>query len=897
MKKIHKKIISFFLILAISSFFSPASASAEVNWMASPDFISQSLDQMLKKFGVQEEAITEQSQKANVMSKKMLSPEVFLTFSPVNPVPGEKVTAISQPVNFGNQGDSMYYTWYLKHKGDDSQDLDNDGDISIEDYKIEAMRILASDDFEGSEAEVDTDDDGYRAVMGGDDQRNVGEEPHCFFHDTESGADYEFPECNQHLFPNAPGHETGDNDFGLDEETFWKTDPEDDDTADLGKHDEATLSGLGQKSFTWTYQEGDEIGVAIEGIHFIPTDYDDASYKVMWGITKNKCDLNDDALDDPAEGGENAPIVDPEFWPDCADGCDFTRTVTKSSTSYEQAPSSSYQIGTTTNTIKTETIHLSTRIIYGGEMTEGTGSFGAEIGEYSPPENEECYPPEVDDISADWGITDRSCCPPGSGDCSVVSSSTETTASESSMEPGQTEEEGNLFVMSIDEFNECLLQNFVNPAEGGGKFKKINVVLTYSPKNPINDPTGNTSDKVVVESTIDNANDGEFLYYKWEVFYGESTAGPWEALPREALDGVGETMGLGVKNLEFNLKFPEGIAYLKVKLTVSESAYNGERKGHSDVIIPVSTNLNNLRVYEANISDDLALSPGEQKCLLDGQTINDPVCEVAKNQILAIEVNDPNLTDFLWKIGGESFTYKYNEAGSATNPAYFPVTTEVGENFTVSLSATNRETGQKLNLSQTFKVVDPKITITSQNEGSVVPELLGFYTDTDNVAWPDYSEKEFETLEGSDISLQAEFTADTPPDDRIQWFVDGATYGTGDTLTFPATKPIGSSYSVTVSSLYTQDNNTAKALSNYWNISYDGLYEKTITGELSINTVGTIAEEQTAKNNIKKFLASLTSGFPIYLSFLFRIVLTTGLLLFSFRVIFVLLPKARKEEI
>ena len=110
----------------------------------------------------------------NVSDTKKLAPEVSLFFNPSDPKEGEKITARAFPVYFSNTEASLYYGWYLKHKGcdlkknvTDKEILDlcnasdpdrgtdkreNPGDITIEDWKIEATRIIAQNGYAGPSA-------------------------------------------------------------------------------------------------------------------------------------------------------------------------------------------------------------------------------------------------------------------------------------------------------------------------------------------------------------------------------------------------------------------------------------------------------------------------------------------------------------------------------------------------------------------------------------------------------------------------------------------------------------------------------------------------------------------------------------------------------------------------
>lgn len=96
----------------------------------------------------------------------------------------------------------------------------------------------------------------------------------------------------QHLFPQVSGQTSGDGSFGADEERFWGTNPNDPDTADNNNKDEANIVGLGQDTFSWTYDSGDKVGVAIEGTSMITTKHDDSSSYVMWAFSKNNCPIS-----------------------------------------------------------------------------------------------------------------------------------------------------------------------------------------------------------------------------------------------------------------------------------------------------------------------------------------------------------------------------------------------------------------------------------------------------------------------------------------------------------------------------------------------------------------------------------------------------------------------------
>lgn len=92
--------------------------------------------------------------------------------------------------------------------------------------------------------------------------------------------------CNEeiHLFPNSfgaadsgvgqGGFITGDGEFGEAEERFWGTNPQNASSVNEDLNDEMLIAGKGLMEFTWEYQEGDEIGVVVEGLAIGSTQHD-----------------------------------------------------------------------------------------------------------------------------------------------------------------------------------------------------------------------------------------------------------------------------------------------------------------------------------------------------------------------------------------------------------------------------------------------------------------------------------------------------------------------------------------------------------------------------------------------------------------------------------------------
>ncbi len=847
----------------------------------SPSQVARQLEQ---RYHLNLQSMQNQGENFNIADTKKMAPQVTLSFSPVAPQIGEKITATASPLYFSTATESMYFTWYLKHNssgGDDgrgNRDHNNDGDVDIEDYKIEAMRLIANAGFNSANANYGTnvnDNDGYRAYFGGNDRNEMPD--HCYIHDFSSGKNYELmgstysynvtcpagsypvcaetnstidfggstsgercskldespycseaeipvcssgtaycsaintdpidssascstsaniistPTCNRsgrsggsrcrHLFPNAPGYDTGDNSFSRGEERFWRTNPEDPDTANNGNKDEANVAGLGQFSLSWNYQPGDKVGVVAEGVSNFPTKYDDSSQMVMWAFPKNDCE------------------------------------------------------------------------------PENTGSMTRNIKGYN-----------------------------------VVIPTAEK------------------------DLDDCLEDNLVDPLEEGN-FPKMEVALSYEPKNPINDSSGNNNDELVVNSSVSGATDNRFLNYRWTVSRNDEISlddADWEIYTKAELDAldVGTIQGIGVSALKLKMKFASPPRYLKVSLSVSESI-NARKtaEGRSSVIIPVFSTSNRIRAYPVNVSSSLNLSlrsgAGSEICT---SSLNRVICPIVKNELVGLTVSEGNLTDFLWTLDGAPFPLAnvscslgecVSATGAATNVAYFPVLKEKGERYDIGLTAVDSRTGQKIVLSRTFEVVDPRVKIVSADNNAARPLLLGNYIDLNGTSWPDYSEDDFDGLTGSSIVLSPQI--DIPLVENLTWYIDGfemnshnlSAFGASvnpdnNNLTFPALKNIGESYTVGVRGLYTQDNNTKRYLNEYWGVQLNEFYETPVEDAVDIAMAGSFASQTTGGS--PKVLATLVAGIPGYIAFLFRIILTTALILVSAWIFMSLTPQKNTDE-
>jgi hypothetical protein len=915
------------------------------------------VDTVFSELGVDKEEVQNAMKTVSVSRRKVNPPTVSLTFDPTDPIPGEKVTVTAMPTYFMNTTKNLYFTWYIKSKQcEDSAnrakcDLDTDGDVDIEDYKIKAARLLANNDFVWQPEDTvysqdnhkDSNTDGYVSVFGGDDQREKSE--HCFVHDVASGDNYEMETC-KHLFPNAPGNETGDGEFGREEEKFWHTDPNNKDTASTGNTDEANVAGLGENTVSFTYAAGDKIGVAVEGVAVQPTQEEDSSYMTMWALTKNKCDPTHDE-DNAGYPKTTGPTATPyaNMNGDVATAnYTTTRTVT---TVQEIVPDTQVNDNATIRT-KTTTRTVITRI-------------------------DPLDPSTIIPVSDTTAYT--STCPASTtelGGSISEDGHTYTCTGSDVYQQGLT-----ITDMDSDDLNACLESNLITPAEGGGTTEKLDVSLSYLPENPINDSSDESGenkngDEVTFTATVANPNNSAYLNYTWEIYAGDDVSDPdsWKVLPASTLNLTGidasQTSGLGITTFKFKLNFKDADftsvtttgklpKYLKVKVTAKETLAegSGEREGHTDITMPISSSEERIRVYTAKINVDNINFPAEradqagldaqERCLFTdpetGTKTPSAVCEVAKDEIVGVGINNgsesnPTYTEFLWTIDGatqvcpdENFSLCLSSDGKSTERTYFPILKEPGDSYTVGLSALNKETGERIDLTRVFQVSTPEVKIVPTEKDAAENYicrglLLGKYQDfnTGQFSYEDRSNTNFQARIGNNLELTPVFSgtvgtldfqdvAGSPSNCPYQWTVDGVTinadnateYGFSiDTknygkLTLPP-KASGEKYVISLSTVFTPTNGAKQMLSKYWNITYNEFYERRLNHEIEIEMLDTDAEISQKTNSPRKILATVSSGLPGYTAFLFRMVLSGMAIILALKIIFFILPKTKFDE-
>lgn len=948
-------------VLAVQLVFlniAPASASL----FSGPKLPSTSsmFSDMEDRYHLDSESIQTQAESFNVGDNKKLVPEVSLFFSPSDPRPGEKINAKAFPAYFSNDAKNLYYTWYLKRKGCDLNkdpdattqelcDFDNDEDITIEDWKILAMRLLAQHNFEAESSTynppvgappIQDDNDGYKARYGGDNK--VSSPDHCYINDSVSGKSYEListsadettfecaeteeavcvegellidpgtitsdpdaptssdvftfvegtvchpsgsPVCSdsgvpscavgaprcvvrgentscgtaiascsksetspgedracKHLFPDAPSETTGDGEFGLTEERFWGTNPSDPDTAENGNKDEANIVGLGRTEFVWNYIAGDKLGVAVEGNATTNTKYADSSYMIMWAFPKKDCPIS------------------------LADG-----------------------LGTMTKRIKKYDVVIPTARM---DLNKCIGYLDDQGKEHAP--------------------------------------------------------------------------NLVDPTEGG-QATSLEVDISATPDNPVNDESiDEAGDVVSVQASISNGSyDMNNMLFEWEVDISET---PQFSTPPNRITEklqewglLGNAKGIALETLRLRLNIPDkadkaiyndkplgdylsdsNVGYLRFSAKVSESfASDSVRKGKSDVIVKFTSSGDKILVHKvtpvpsADGSMRVGLVPAPDGTICKGNP-DDPdndrdkldrtSCRVIKNEILGLSVGRGGLNNFNWTINGKQLLCKEEIVSpdcrfTGPDPAdpsktvtlieqgpvnFFPVSGDVGDTYTVTVTANEINKDKTVTITRSFHVVEPTLSIQSINNNAAWPKLLGAYKDVSTTTpseacpgglCPNYSDTIFEAFAGEALSFKAVFMPNFLANRAVrQWTVDGTPLAesgnvTGGAIAFSALKNAGDIYNITLQASLVQPQEIRQALRDIWGISPLDSPEITFSKNAQVE----LQEPGFAQGNLqgtKKYLAAIASYVPTSLIFLLRVVLSIFLLIFTANVLYALLPE------
>jgi hypothetical protein len=491
--------------------------------------------------------------------------------------------------------------------------------------------------------------------------------------------------------------------------------------------------------------------------------------------------------------------------------------------------------------------------------------------------------------------------------------------------------------------NDCLEGNLVDPVEGG-QAKNLEVSVSVTPDNPINDETAEQGgDTLTVNASVDNsAHSLSETMYEWKIDASDSSSGGvWQDITASLLSAglMASSKGNGLSSLPIQLNMNVGFLaalapslaatdpiYLRATVKVSENFSSAaSRSGKSDVIVKVSNTKDKILAYTTTAAFD-AVKNGYKVAtdnlicnsfVTPSEKLDKTACRIVKNEIVGLKVNqvDPlGLTNFQWSINGTPLTCSKENVsnqclagGVQGEYAFFAVTGNVGETYTIRMDAADVASGKTVSLSRMFQIVDPEIKIVSTNAATLWPKFLGQYVSltpnpiTGSTTYDDLSENEFElyddpvgTLHFKMVTIPSFVAAST----TREWRVDGeivsesAPYEIDYTPVTP--KDAGGVYAVSLAATSVESGDTRRALVDIWGLTDFQSGEIRFSGSVQANVVS--ADELGEASGKKNFFAAVSQYIPSSVALSFRLMLTIALLIFTMSFVFALIPESSGEE-
>lgn len=940
LQKKQKLFLSSILVLELL-FSSALPASAGLFSKPSVPSPSSVFSDMEKRYHLDTGTIQNFSEGFNVSDNKQPTPEVTLFFSPSDPRAGEKITAKAFPMYFSNSETTLYYTWYIKHVGCDLTnnpsrsalslcDQNDDGRITVEDWKVEAASILAKNGFDTAEANYGTatdDADDYKARFGGGNKVNAPD--HCYIVDSGNGKIYELGESGNVDF-DCPGGTTpvcmvGEGQVDP-QEPCTTTDPYiDPDTGDLvpGTTDCPPLTfsdtGVCQVSGTpictssGTVQCGTGYARCVSDPKTSTacgTELSTCSGGGREGVSTYCKHLFPEAPG-YTSGDGTFSVKEEKFWgtnpedPSTADNGnkDEANIVGLGQSSFTWNYISGDQVGVVvegTSMITTKYNDSSSMIMWAFSkkdcplsLANSTGSFVRNIKGYS-----------VTMLSADFDL------------------------------------------------NKCLERNLVDPTQGG-QATNLEVTLSNASDNAVNDESDDEGGDVVsVQASVANAaRSVSEILFEWRVELSDNVqfkngSGFVSADITNDLKDYGllanyKGIALDTLRVSLNMKnspakllagrkleeyLVDGVGYLRFTSKASESFSSGvARKGKSDIIAKFTSTGKKISAYkvtaEPNVNGLMRVKLPNP--LLPGLICNDnaldrSACRVIKNEVIGLRIDPTGLSNFKWTINGTALTCNSSVVSpdcldeSANEVNFFPVSGDVGDTYTVTVTAndvtsnkSNPNRDKTITLSRSFHVIKPTLNILSSDLTLAWPKFLGQYKDVEgagsslcpNGLCNEFSESVLEGFSGENLTVHGEFIPNfLAAGSTRQWTIDGGIVSenvppvTGGAITFTASKPASGIYNIALTASVVQSQAIRQALRDIWGISPLDSPEIHFATSAQVE----LQEPGFAQGKLegsKKYLAAIASYIPESFMFSFRILLSVILMLFTAHFLFSLIPE------
>ena len=461
--------------------------------------------------------------------------------------------------------------------------------------------------------------------------------------------------------------------------------------------------------------------------------------------------------------------------------------------------------------------------------------------------------------------------------------------------------------------------------------EKLEISLSFSPENPIADPTSDETiaeaDQIEVISSLDNtALDPSNLYYSWYIQKedsGSSTGWGSKLDIGGNFDTSSPSSGMGASDFKFKPKkdFFSGesgdIVKIKVTLATSRTALATDvekdvlerktpRRGYASVVIPINRNGVRLALHKVNIENGKAIM-GEEVC---NEGLYKTLCPAVKGQMLAATVTSSRYkssnTEFSWTLNENQWNppadYGKLFDGWSSTAVFFPIISEEQEIESISVAASPKDKLQPVMGGRLITVVRPALFIKTMDESTSWPMKYTVPDETrKDASRVIISSDMFEALISKQVSHHLDFVPDYLLKEdylntSIDWKFNGTSTNLGNvyeenpdlqridledndrTIKFTTSELEGRYYTLGAEIKKYWSEDEKNILSQAW-----GIYPETLKGETgaTIATVAAKNEETAALGNPKQILAAIGTHLPHYLMYNLRLALTVLVMFFA----------------
>ncbi|MFA6183882.1 MAG: hypothetical protein WC682_02140 [Parcubacteria group bacterium] len=815
-------------------------------------------------------------------------------------------------------------------------DSDGDGQVQANDWKVEAMRAVANSGFVKEKADYgsSTDDDSFNAHIGG--KVNIQETDYCYLHDFISGKDYEIA--------TASSSDNGSSDTFSCEGTLMCSSPynlscgimsgaihvpeQDMGSGDSTATDDGSGGSSSSTSVSITVPEHDEL---FDGTSTASIDANtDSGYEPI-------CDPETKKTTCP-EGTTVRCIAADQMYlinPDC------NLIVTGAISVFDLGDPGEKDVNCETTSYENSKVEQKCehQFAVAPGMSTGDGDFGPDEENFwgtDPLDPSTANNGNTDEANVAGIGTDKVTWTYAPGDQIGVivegqsymgtkhddSSNAITFALVNNVfnkEGSECKiEEKNDYTEAIKGYDvkipfamvnidNCLEFNFVSPADGY-QADNMDVAMDYYPKNPTVGSLGVDGagvemggDNLVVAVDTSNKNlDNNQIYYKWSIygFNGNRedlrlAKEDWTILSDDAnfrkKNNINTLEGLGMDQFEMQLNDIGDYDFLRFFVESEEFFDTGTgttgttRSGRGDILV------------EPNKSSTtgIAIKSGDTDICQTGGS-----CEVLKNQIITVTLPSGSVNNYLWTLDGKEITTLGADETKQGNSVSFVLEGNPGDSHVISVIANDTVSpastvagnkGEKLTVTRNFVVVEPMIGLGPNNRlnrGEECKDLngdtdtsssLGTYTSiSSNETVSNCREKVFSG--SGTVTINPTYYPNWISGSlkNVKYYVNGVAQDSGmiDLSSYPA----GTLVNVSYEGEYWQSDSERATLKNW------GLSEVVTSGEKisdSITIKVTDSADQSASKKATKILAGLAYNIPEQMIFMFRIMLTTFIIIFA----------------